>query len=287
VALLFTRPTLKSLVALGVGIGIPLLPFLYFDLRFHWFETRRILDYIYVAQYRIYVPNRWLTYAGDFWPRMWAMILGGKSFVAYILLGLIALMSLVRIRHFKKHWYYYLVAISFVISVIQLRYIRGERFFYYTNYAHAFVILFSAWMTFEISKFNKILGILIAFLVTVFTTNESIKNFTARVITVAEVNQLASEIYQNYPHDKITIYECPINGSLINTAISYKIYYDKRSSLDGIKIGVCNDNDKLVWKEINDSVIDVKVGYRNKSTEYIYKDNTEWWIENPPQKELY
>ena len=81
IALLISKLKIKHFLALGIGILIPLLPFWYFDLRFNFFEIRRIIDYATIGQYRIYVPNRWLTYVGVFWPTTWAWIIGGKTWM--------------------------------------------------------------------------------------------------------------------------------------------------------------------------------------------------------------
>ena len=286
VALLARKPTIKNLLALAIGGLIPLLPFLYFDLRFYWFETRRILDYVLIGQHRIYVPNRWLTYAGVFWPESWAWIIGGKKWIAYLIIGLVSMFSLVRLKDYKKCWNYYLVAVSFVISVVLLRYYKGERFFYFTNYAHAFVILLTAWAILELSRFKKFIGIIFALIVISFTILQSVKNFQPRVVTYGQVNKLTSEIYQKYPNSNFDIYECPFTASLISTPVSYIMYYNGRNTLDGIKIGVCSEKFKLSWREVNDQEINKEFGYQHKSTPNIYTEMTEWWVINPPKPDL-
>lgn len=286
IALLLTKPKIKNLVALAIGVLIPLLPFLYFDLRFNWFETKRIIDYVTIGQYRIYVPNRWLTYAGVYWPKTWAWIIGGKAEIGYLIIGLLCLLTLIRLKDYKKYWNYYLIAFSFVVSVVLFRYYRGERFFYYTNFAHALVLLLTAWVTLEVYQFKKTLGVILVSIIIIFSVSESLKNFKPRVVTYSQVNKLIAEIYQKYPNAKFDIYECPFNGSLISTPVSYIMYYDGRNSLDGIKIGVCNHELKLSWREVTETEIDKEFGYQHKSTPNIYTEMTEWWKRNPP-KELY
>ncbi len=281
-ALLTTRPRFKNFMVVIVGGLIPMLPFLYFDLRFNWFETRRIIDYATIGQYRIYVPNRWLTYAGIYWPTTWSWIIGGAQWIGYLLIALVSLVSLIKISNYKKHLSYYLIALCFVISVVLLRYYRGERFFYYTNYAHAYVLLLTAWTIMEIYKFKKILGIIITSIIVAFSITESVKNFEPRVITYRQVNNLISEIYQKYPDSSIDIYECPFNGSMISTPVSYKMYYDSRNALDGVKIGVCNQEMKLSWRQVQEHEINKEYTYQHKSTPNIYTEMTEWWITNPP-----
>lgn len=281
-AVLTTRPKLKNFIALILGGLIPLLPFLYFDLRFNWFETRRIIDYVTIGQYRVYVPNRWLTYAGVYWPATWSWIIGGVPWMGYFIMALVSLTSLAKLKNYKQHLSYFFIAASFVISVILLRYYRGERFFYYTNYAHAYVLLFTAWTIVEVYKFKKVLGIIAASLIIAFSFSESLKNFNPRVITYRQINNLISEIYQKYPDSSIDIYECPFNGSMISTPVSYKMYYDSKNTLDGVKIGVCNQDMKLSWREVQEHEINKEYMYQHKSTPNIYTEMTEWWISNPP-----
>lgn len=282
IALLTTKPKIKNILALFVGGAIPMLPFLYFDLRFNWFETRRILDYMLIGQYRIYVPNRWLTYAGIFWPQSWSWIIGGKMWVGYLLIGLVSIVSVIKFRYVKKHLNYYLIAIAFLISVVLLRYYRGERFFYYSNYAHVFVLLLSAWALLEIYTYKKIVGMVLAIIVIFFSVQASIDNFKPRVITYGQVTAFVDEIYKSYPNKKIDIYECPFQASMLSTPASYKMYYDGKNQVGGIKIGVCNENLKLSWREVKDNEVDRPYTYLNKSAEKIYTDMTEWFIKNPP-----
>lgn len=282
VALLTTKPKLKDILALVLGALIPILPFLYFDLRFNWFETIRIYEYITIGQSKIFVPNRWLTYAGIYWPQTWAWIIGGKTWVGYLIVIIVSIVSLIKLKDFKKNWNYFLISFAFVISVVILRYYRGERFFYYTNYAQGFVILITSWVIYQLYKFKKLIGLMLLAIITVFTIDASINNFDKRVVTNTQVKTMVEEIYNTYPSSNFDIYECPFNGSIISTPVSYKMYHDGRNTLDGIKIGVCSPEFKLSWREITDDEIGREYSYMRKSTPNIYTEMTEWWKTNPP-----
>lgn len=287
VALLSRRPKLKNIVALALGVFIPLIPFLYFDVRFHWFETRRILDYVLIGQHRIYVPNRWLTYAGVFWPTTWSWIIGGAHWVGYMIVAAVSLVSFVKFFDFRKHIFYFVIAISFVLSVIAFRYYKGERLYYYTNFAHGFVLLLTAWTMYHLYKWQKLLGVLFSFIVIYFSVQASIGNIAPRAITYSQIKDITAQIYAAYPATPIDLYECPFSGSMISTPVSYQMYYDGRNEVGGTKIGVCNESLNLTWRPIEDFEADKEYRYQNISTQRIYKDMTEWWIKNPPGKELY
>lgn len=288
VGLISVKFSPKSILAMILGGAIPLLPFLYFDLRFYWFETRRIWDYLTVISPRMYIPNRWLTYAGVFWPTNWANILGGNIYISSLLMVLTAVVSLLKIKSFPKNKNYFLIAIVFALSFIMMRYYGGERQTYYTNYAHAFVILLTAWTIFQVYNFRKILGVLILLVITFFTLKTSVTNLTKPLlVTYGQIRGIVSQVYDSYPMGKFAIYECPNSPSFIATSVGYEVYYDKRASDYGTKIGVCFANDKLSWREVSEAEIDKPYMYQNKSTSKVYSSVAEWWIKNPPGKALY
>lgn len=287
VAIFTTRPNIKIILAMFVGGIIPLIPFLYFDVRFHWFETRRIYDYLTVIQYRMYVPNRWLNYAGKFWPENWANIIGGNVYFSYLIIILTALFSFLKLKAYKVNRNYFLVAIAFLISVIMLRYYRGERQFYYTNYAHAFVLLLTSWSVIQVYRFKKFVGIALAVLILYFTVKVSVEQMKPPIVTYGQIRKLVDEIYQKFPERRFTIYECPDGASFIATSVAYEIYFDKKDRSDGIKIGVCFVNDKISWRPVADSEIDKPYMYQNKSSPWVYTQMAEWWVKNPPGKSLY
>ncbi len=309
VAVLTSRPKLKNLIFMALGSFIPLLPFLYFDLRFDWFESRRIYDFATIGQYRIYVPNRWLTYAGVYWPTTWGAIVGGNKYIGGLLIALLALFSLQKLKFwgsykqslrsssFDKQSFsanklrtvglkkFFLVAISFALAVVMFRYFRGERFAYYSHFAHPYVIVLSAFVILEVYKYKKIAGIGLALVVIVFTFWQSLSNLKPRGITLSSINSLKAEIYAKYPGEKFDIYGCIYNGALISHPLAYVMYFEGRNSMNGLKIGVCQLTDRTIaWNEIPpESLSGESSPWLNVSTENVYKTMTEWWKINRPK----
>ncbi|MDO8486781.1 MAG: glycosyltransferase family 39 protein [Candidatus Curtissbacteria bacterium] len=279
VAVVTSRPKIGNLAAMALGFFIPLLPFLYFDLRFEWFETRRIYDYVTIAQYRIYVPNRWLTYAGVYWPQTWASVVGGSKFIGGLLIISLSVLALLKLKSWKKYQNFFLVAGAFALSVLMFRYYRGERFFYYSHFSHPAVIVLSAWVLAEVYRFKKVLGLVLLAAVLFFTARQTIDNFKARGITLLQINSLKKEIYAKYPTGKFDIYGCIYNGALVSHPLSYSMYFDGRNGMDGVKIGVCQLVDRsITWSEIGEAdVTGDSSAWLNESTENVYKTMTEWW----------
>jgi len=285
IAILTSKPKIKNFAYMVIGLLIPILPFLYFDLRFNWFETRRIFDYITIGQYRIWVPNRWLTYAGVYWPKTWAYIVGGNIWVGGLIITLLSLLFIFRLKDMKKYILFYLIAIGFVLEVILFRYWRGERFAYFSHFAHPAVILLTAWVAVELYRIRKIIGLIFVSLLIIFTFNESLKNLKDRELTLPRVNLLKNEIYANYPQDKFETYGCIYNGALISHPLSFVMYSEGRNEIGGVKIGVCQLADKSFdWKVLSgEDVKDENSAWFNETTSTVYKSMTEWWKENPPR----
>lgn len=285
VALATSKPKIGNWAAMALGFFIPLLPFLYFDLRFEWFETRRIYDYMTIGQYRIYVPNRWLTYAGVYWPQTWGAIVGGNKIIGGFLIVLIGVFTLLRLRSFKRYKKFFLVATAFGLSVLMFRYYRGERFFYYSHFAHPAVIVLSAWALMELFRFKKIVGAVVCLAVLVFTFQTAVANFKPRDITLGQINSLKKDIYTRFGSDKFDVYGCTYNGALVSHPLAYLMYADGRNSMDGVKIGVCQLTDRsITWDRISaESIVGAGSPWLRESTENVYKTMTEWWKTERPK----
>ncbi|MEK7591786.1 MAG: hypothetical protein AAB508_00145, partial [Patescibacteria group bacterium] len=89
------RPSVKHCAIALLGFGIPFLSLVPFELKSGFYDVRNMIRYIQYDQYTIYMPNRWLTYLGVFWPDAWTRIVGGFLPVSYITLALLGIFSLV------------------------------------------------------------------------------------------------------------------------------------------------------------------------------------------------
>jgi hypothetical protein len=176
VALLSSKPRLNKVAASALGLLIPFLPFIYFDIRFHWFWITSVIVYIAVDQYKFAVGNRWLTYAGIYWPETWAAVVGGKKVMAYLIIGILSTLTFFKLKHFQKYKAFYVVAIAFVLQVILFRYYNGQKFSYYANFTQAPVIVLSAWTVTETFKLKRVLGLLFGIVIFLLTLSVSINN---------------------------------------------------------------------------------------------------------------
>lgn len=283
-ALISVRLAPKNFFFILSGLLIPFLPFLIFDLKFNWFWTKSVHIWVTVDQYTFWVPNRWLTYAGIYWPETWGHILGVNKFIGSAIITLLSFLTLYRLKNFKQYKIFYLIAISFVLEVILFRYFRGQRFVYYSFFAHPFVLLLTAWVILEIYKIKKFAGIILGLTIILFSFKSAVKNLESREITLSKINALRAEIYKSYPNSQFDIYGCIYNGALISHPLAFIMYYEGRNALGGKKIGVCYLVDKsMQWTTLTDEEVNQEgSAWLNHSTENVYKTMVEWFKTHPP-----
>lgn len=277
---------LKYLMLLFLGLIIPVIPFIYFDLRNNWFWFVSVFIYSTVDQYAIWVPNRWLTYLTNYWPQTWGSIVGGNQIIGALLILLLSVMTLLKLKVVRNNKKFFLIALTFLMMVIMFRYYRGERYFYFSNFAHPAVIILSSWVIVELYKFRKQAGLLLAGVIIVFTLLQSLSNLESNNVNRVKMESLKSEIYSNFPSNNFTVYGCSHNGALLSHPLALSMYSEGRDSLEGVNIGICFDPDnEITWNVIsNKEVKSDGSAWLNHSSEEVYTSMTQWWKYNPPKE---
>lgn len=287
VALILIKPAvinyIKYLLVAVVGFLIPLLPLIYFDLRFDGYNSKSILVYLLVDQYNIWIPNRWLTYVFSYWPETWSYIVGGYSFVVYVLIAVLIPIFIWNLRKFNKNRHFYLIALVFLFEFIMFRYYRGERYQYYSLFAHSPIIIITAWTCWKLSRLHKLVGGLLIFTVVFFSLLKSIEDFKERGVTLAEVDTSKELIYGTFKNKKFDIYGCKSNASSVSHPLALSMYFDGMNDVNGVKIGVCEDETGIAWTALTNEDLGGKEPlWYGKSTKTVYIDTVEWWKIKPP-----
>lgn len=239
--LLVKRPKFKTLLAGVLGGVLPLLPLLIFDLGHQFWNFSKMLDYYRFGQYRIYVPNRWLTYAGLFWPDFWAKTAGGYRIIAYgLMLGIGAFFS---IRLWQKKLKTPLVVYGwgFLAAIVWFRYFRGERFDGYVAYAQPLVLIFTAWLLSQIYRRAKSLGIILT-VVVIAGSLSTIYRDSGFTNSYTSLFYLKTQLSANYPQQAFTLYDKAFITTGCSIPLSLILDDDQLAAEDGLKIGVCNKN---------------------------------------------
>lgn len=288
IATILIKPSFKNCLKYipfaVLGFLIPFVPLIYLDSKLYWYNFTSLFIFLAIDQFNAWIPNRWLTYAFSYWPDAWADIIGGSRWISIFIVCVIFVFSLLKLSKIKKNVNYFLIASTFLVEVILYRYYRGQRFPYYSFFAHGPVLVLSGWATFQLFKLKRVLGSIMLLIIFIFTMTVSIHNFKINSLTLERLNMIKKDIYSKYPDQSFDIYGCMANANSISYPMAFLMYWDKRDSIHGIKIGFCESGNKISWEPITSTVSGNKIIWYERSTEKVYYDTAEWWIKSPPPK---
>lgn len=285
--LILKRNNLKAIFVSVLGLGITFIPLILFDLSTNFFESRNLIDYYLYGQYRIYVPNRWLTYAGVYWPTAWAKIIGGYNPFGYVMMVLLFITTFYSLLKNKLTKKILTIIISFFMIFVMLRYYRGERFDGYLVFLHPFVLILTAWVCYQILKFARPLGLIIIIALVIGSLRINyyeIKNSTNNTAVIA--NLLKKEIVKKFPNQKFAIYAYKHEDTNMSYPLVLFVDAGQKINDNGRKIGLLRVSTKVESKFNNQKLQSKseKVGYQlfdlsNMSKAELSKE--EWMLINP------
>lgn len=281
-ALFFSKNKVRHCLYLLPAVLIPFLPFIYFDLRYDWFWLKSAVIYLAVDQPTIHIPNRWLTYVFSYWPHVWGSVIGGGQHAGGLLLALTGIFCLAKLKKIKENKALFLISAPFLIEVILFRYYKGERLIYYSFFTHPLIIILTSWTILQVFKLNKYLALILLGIITIATLINSVALLKDITINFDKVNLLKYEIYSAYPNGNFDIYGCKNSHGSYSKPLSLSMYKDKRSSIEGTKIEVCETSNSYEWRVLSQDDFHPKSTFTHDTTNYIYNDNIEWFKDSPP-----
>ena len=281
IAVVLLKKKIKNLLLLSIGIFIPFIPILIFDIRFNWFWTKSAFIYFIIDQPSVQFPYRWLTYVFQFWPDLWTSVIGYNKATSFALIFLVTIATLISLKNFRLYKKYFLLALIVGVQVILYRYYKGPRQIYYVYFFHVPILLLTAWASLRIFTWNKVLGWVIIISIVIFTSKTALETFTVNTITVKKVADFKNEIYNQVPSESYDIYGCKINSGALSHPLGLFMFYENKNDLSGTKIGVCEIAGNIWWKPLSREEV-TSGDWLNRSTEFVFKDNLEWWKEKPP-----
>lgn len=232
----------KNIGILLIGVLIPLIPLLIFDIQSNFINSRSMIQYYLYDQYKISLDvlgRRWLTYAGIFWPKTWGYVIGGSVAVGYMLtIGLlfIFLFSFFK-KKVQKEWYILLT--SFSLAVLAIRYTRTPLFESYVVFLHPFMFLLTGWIVYTAYKIKKIFGLIIIVIVLVGSIKSDIYQIkNAENYTDFLVKNWIKILLSKYPNDKFALYDHKYKTVDKSLPIVLYLNSDRKVSDNGIRIGM-------------------------------------------------
>ena len=263
VGFLLSQRKIKSLLFLGLGTFIPFIPLIIFDLQNNFFESRNFLDYYLYGQNRLYVPNRWLTYAGVFWPKAWAGVIGGQVLLGYFFIILLSMIVVWEIIRRKINRSILGLIASFSLIFIMLRYYKGVIFDGYIVFLHSFILVFSAWVIYKIFKVNKVVAYLFLITVSILTITVDVREIsTATNNTAKEVTNIRNELIKKFPNEKFSVYDYKFSQA--NRSYPSVLYLSRDDKINdrGRKIGLANFNSNDKMRQDLPLIIEDKAGFQ-------------------------
>lgn len=237
-ALVFGKRNRRALAFGIAGTIIPFIPLIIFDTLNNHFESRNILDYYLHGQYKIYIPNRWLTYAGIFWPSLWGRLVSGNWIFGYFALFLLVVLSLEAFiaKQVKKPPL--AIGLSFLFIFFMLRYYRGERFDNYYIFTEPFIILLTAWTIYRVFQINRIMGTIVAVL---FFTSSMVANYALITSSTNDLGPRASRwkdlIIKTYPGKSFAMYDYGYGSPGFSLPLVLFLEKEGKIANNGYKIG--------------------------------------------------
>ncbi len=240
--IIFKRPNVKGLLFGILGLAIPFIPLIIFDSTHHLINIRHMIIYYFHDQYNISLDvlgRRWTTYLGVFWLKSWSYIVGGNTIIgaATIIASIIVLTYLAIKKSLPK--VIIPVTISFVISIIAIRYTRTPIFDSYIMFLHASIFLLVGFTAIFIFKKNKIIGVVflsILFLGSLIKDIEEIKAGTNN--TAGTMKTWTNLLTSKYPGQSFEIYDYKYNTVSLSVPLSLYLSASSKSQDNGHKTGV-------------------------------------------------
>lgn len=298
VAFIFDKnKSLSKLLTLLLGIVIPFIALIVFDVSNNFFESRNMVRYYFHDQYKISMDvlgRRWLTYVGVFWPNAWAYIVGGYSPIGYILvtcLGTVTIYNFLQ-KKILKEWY--LLMISFLCMFILIRYTRTPIFDSYLVSVHFFIIMLTCWTIFSICKRNILLGLVLLVAVVI---GSLLKDFE-QIKGATNYASLRAESWRNllistYRDQKFSMYDHGYRST--SSSLPLVLFLDEKEKLsdNGYKVGFASElkvkiqhhkeiegnKDGFILRDLNSSSSGQlkRDGWSFINPSQIYRSTVEWY----------
>ena len=244
-----------------IGFLIPSLPLLWWDIHQSFANTRNILDYFLIGQYRLYVPNSWKLYVTQFLPSYWLFVVGGNKLVG-IFAMLFTFFSSIYLFIKKKLRSEVIVFAGILICLLFLqRFYHGERSEGYLLYLDPFIILLTGvginWLIGAKTKIIKSLGLFILILFTVGNLFYAWQLVNVNT-HIDLMEQALKKIEQKYPHKKFALYDYKWQTGETSMMLSALMEIHNVSDLHGQPIGFIGSNTKFK----NDTILATYMSYQ-------------------------
>lgn len=234
-------PTRREIFFLSLGLLLPAMPLLWYDVQNDFTNVRHMLQYYLVDQYKISLDvlgRRWLTYLTEFWPKAWSHMIGGQVMVTYAL-ALVGLIEYIYCRFKKENvhvWTFIICCFGFLMTII--RYARVPLFDSFVFFTHPFVLMLTAFSVYFLLKHMRLAGLVLLIFIlggTVVATVREI-NYGSNFAEQESIS-FKNTIYRKFPSTKFAVYD--YNYLSANSSLPFVLYMHADGNISdvGRKIG--------------------------------------------------
>ena len=252
------KKRIKAFILVLFGFAIPSFPLFFWDAHQGFHNLLNILDYLLIAQYRLYVPNSWSLFLLKYVPSYWSFVVGSFSQVGLILFISSTLVFL--LNAFKKtiNRQFLVLGVIFFILLGVNKFYKGERSEGYLLYLLPFVLIFSSFLIYKLFEFKQkaiklASGLLVLLIISFnfFPIFQSL-NYKTNVRGFYEVSNYLS---MKYPNTKFSIYDYKYHLYTSSMPLSLIMGFQGKIDANGKRIGAscngkgCPDNLPTVTKD--------------------------------------
>jgi 4-amino-4-deoxy-L-arabinose transferase-like glycosyltransferase len=217
-----------------VGFLLPSFPTIIWESNQQFANTRNLLDYLLVGQYRIYVPNSWRLFLFTYFPNYWSFVLGGYNPIALILIITTAWLFLSKLIRRTLSSTITPLAFIFLILFIVNRYYRGERSEGYLLYLLPFIILFTSYTIYSLNRLFATALLLLILGGNLFYYRQHYLNYHS---PVASFRNSIHQIISKYPNQKFSVYDYNWQNSYLSQPLSFLLQVENKIDKHGLPIG--------------------------------------------------
>lgn len=237
----FPKISLKEILLILSGIVMPWLPVFYADYQNNFYNINNMLNYLFQQNKVSFevLGRRWLTFLSIFIPNAWAHIIGGFTYISYVIILLLVAFTT---QSFLKKLIpktLFILIVSAISMLVILRYTRTPLFDSFIVFIHPFVIILTGWVIYKVFQKHRLVGLALLCIIVFSSLYKDIyliknsSNFTAKQAYLSK-----ERLTKVYPSDSFAIYDYQFKNTNNSLPLVLFLQAEGKISDHGRRIGV-------------------------------------------------
>jgi len=230
---------IKVLAGILIGTLLVFIPLIYFDILHQGAWITSVANYFISGQNKFNIQTNWITDLVSFWPKLWGEVMVNQPKSGYLFVSILLISLFLSLKNkIKQPYSVTIIFWTFLLQIIMLHFYKGPRMSVYLIVYHPFFIFFTTWSVWMISKYHKILGLVIFLLIlaTAAYSNWQIVHQDSQAPLMLSIKQNLEKSTGSNSF-RILSSDSSFNISL---PLYYLLQKENKVSEKGKKIGVCD-----------------------------------------------